>query len=179
MKTFTITFISSNSNYLLSYGAMIVNDIIIPFKRKPLTPARHLLAVRLAMVGISIFLFFWGVFYGLETSILEYLFLTSTIYLGAGLLSYFGLYWKRTTTAAAYAGLIMCMVVPLLHLVFQKSWPAYQGKIGGEEIGLYTIFLAGITIIVVSLFSRKPTKFIDFGKQIKEWKNTNQPPRQA
>ena len=172
-------FISTNSSYLLSWSAMIVNDIIVPLKRKPFTQARHLLAVRCAMVGISIFLFFWGVFYGLETSILEYLFLTSTIYLGAGLLSYFGLYWKRTTTAAAYAGLIMCMVVPMLHLIFQKTWPAYQGKLGGEEVGLYTILLASLTIIVVSLFSRKPTKFIDFGKQIKEWKSTNQLPRQA
>jgi SSS family solute:Na+ symporter len=162
-------FISTNSSYLLSWSAMIVNDIIIPFKRKPFTPRGHISAVRLVMVVIAIFLFMWGVYYGLETSILEYLFLTSTIYLGAGLLSYFGLYWKRTTTVAAYAGLIMCMVVPMLHLIFQKTWPDYQGKISGEEVALYTILLASISIILVSLTSRKPTKFVDYGKKIKEW----------
>jgi Na+/proline symporter len=163
-------FISTNTNYLLVWAGIIVNDVITPLKKTPFSLEGHLRAIKYSILGKGIFIFFWGVFYKLEDDILAYTLITGVIWTGAGLITYFGLYWKRTTCAAAYAGVIICMVIPCFHLISQEYWQAYKDLgIESHKIGLASIILAVIVMIVLSLLSRKPTKFVNYGDKVREW----------
>ena len=106
----------------------------------------------------------------MEDDILAYTLITGVIWTGAGLITYFGLYWKRTTCLAAYAGVIICMVIPCFHLISEKYWQAYRDLgIESHKAGLASIILAVIAMIFISLLSKKPTKFVDYGKKVREW----------
>ena len=51
------SFVSTHDTYMHGWGSVLVQDVILPFRSKPLTPKRHLLLLRLSIVFVSIFIF--------------------------------------------------------------------------------------------------------------------------
>ena len=54
-------FISTNDTYLHSWGSVLTQDVILPFRKKPLAPAQHVLLLRLSIIGVAIFVFIFGI----------------------------------------------------------------------------------------------------------------------
>ena len=168
--------ISTTSTYLLSWCTIIINDVVCPLKKKAFTQKQHILALRVSYFAVAAFLFAWGIYYQFTESVFAYMMLTGSIFGGAGIITYWGLYWKRTTTLAAYLALIICMVIPLADLLLKQQWQniaflanwrdEYPFK--SEESGLLAIALSMVVIVVVSLCSRKPTRFVDYGQKLKD-----------
>ena len=168
--------IGTTDGYLICWSSIIVNDVICSIKRIPYSTKQHVLVFRVTLVGLAVFLFLWGIYYKPSESILTYMYLTGAIFTGAGIISFYGLYWKRTSTLAAYSALIICMVVPLADIFLKQHWQnmpllchwrtAYPLK--GEESGLIAIVLSMAAIHVLSMFSKKKTHFVDYGKKLKE-----------
>src|SRR5262249_61009973 len=57
---------STDSGYLLTWATVIYNDLILPCVKKPLSPATRLFITRALVLGIGVFLLFWGLWYELR-----------------------------------------------------------------------------------------------------------------
>ena len=97
---------STDSGYLLTWATVIYNDLIAPCIRKPLSGAKRLLLTRGIVLGIGVFLLFYGLWYEMPGNAWDYLAVTGNIYLASVFtLLVAGLYWRRATSAGAYAAL--------------------------------------------------------------------------
>ncbi len=98
---------SVNSSYLLGWSSVISQDIVLPLRRRPLTPPAQLVLNRLTNVFVSLFILFWGLWYTLPGPVYFYLNITATLFL-AGAFSAFigGLFWSRANTTGAYCAMI-------------------------------------------------------------------------
>ena len=101
-------FVSTHDTYMHSWGSIFIQDVIMPFRKKPFTPRQHLWALRLSIIGVAVFIFIFSMFYKANQHIVMFWMVTGAIYLGgAGTVLAGGLYWKRGTTAGAYAAMIV------------------------------------------------------------------------
>ena len=77
--------------------------MVLPFRKKPLSPRAHLWLLRAAIFGVAIFAFLFSSWYEPTQYIAMFLALTGAVFVGgAGSAIIGGLYWKRGTTAAAW-----------------------------------------------------------------------------
>jgi SSS family solute:Na+ symporter len=168
--------ISTISAYILSWSTIIVNDVVCSIKKEHFSQKAHILALRITFVAVSVFLFWWGTYFKLTETVLTYQYLTGAIFTGAGIISFYGLYWKRTSSLAAYFVLAICLIVPLADLLLKQHWSnisfladwCEKYPLKGEQSGLLAIILAMAAIHIISPFCRKPTGFVDYGKVLKE-----------
>lgn len=158
---------STTDQYLLSWSTSIVNDCICPFLRTPLTVKQHLKAVRITIVVLCVLFFGFGLIYTPTLPLWEYLWLCANIIGGTGVAVLFGMYWRRATTAGAYAAVFTCLLLPVVDLIGRRVFvvwrPGQQYPIAPEMTGLYSYLLAMFLLIVISLCSNKATKFQDLG----------------
>lgn len=168
LSAFVAADVSTNDTYFLSWAGIWVNDVVSPLLPKPMTPRVHLWGLRGTIVLIGLFLYFFGVLYELEDTVLEFLMLTGTIWLGCGIAMIFGLYWKRACTAGAYGAIIISLIFPIIHLVLQKAVPTYNETVESKVAGLVTIGASIFVMVVLSLLNRKPTKFVNYANVVRE-----------
>ncbi len=116
--------ISTDTTYMHSWGSIIIQDIVLPLRGdKPLSPKTHLLYLRLSIIGVATFAFFFSFFFAQVDYILMFFAITGAIWGGgAGPCIVGGLYWKRATTAAAFTTLILGSAVAVSGIILQKIW---------------------------------------------------------
>ena len=108
---------STDSSYMLTWGSVIYNDILAPFRKTPWTDKKGLLWNRCIVALIGLFLLFWGLWYKLEGNLWEYLQTTGTIYLASmSILLIACCYWKRANNWGAIAAIIVGAALPILAL---------------------------------------------------------------
>src|SRR5204863_6903778 len=73
---------STDSSYMLTWGSVIYNDVLAPF-RKNWSERRGLLVNRAIIALIGVFLLFYGLWYPLKGDLWTYLGVTGTIYLSS------------------------------------------------------------------------------------------------
>ena len=143
---------STDSGYLLTWATVIYNDLISPCLRQPLSPRGRLLLTRLLVLGIGIFLLFYGLWYELPGNAWDYLAVTGNIYLASVFsLLVGGLYWPRANAYGAYAALIMGAIGPITFLFIGKKY-----SIPPEVAGASAFGLAAAGMIVGSLLTSRP-----------------------
>lgn len=143
---------STDSGYLLTWATVIYNDLVTPCLRKPLSPRGRLLLTRLLVLGIGVFLLFYGLWYELPGNAWDYLAVTGNIYLASVFtLLVGGLYWKRASRTGAYAALILGAVGPVTFLLLGKRF-----AIAPEVAGTAAFTLAAVGLIAGSLL--KPNR---------------------
>ena len=117
-------FISTNDTYLHSWGSIFIQDVVLPFRRKPLSPRAHLWLLRASILGVAIFAFLFSSFYTPNQYVAMFLALTGAIFVGgAGSAIIGGLYWRRGTTAGAWAAMVAGMTLAVFGVVV-KQLPA-------------------------------------------------------
>ena len=116
--------ISCDDTYMHAWGTILVQDVLIPLRGRPLEPKQHLRWLRISIIGVGIFAFTFSMLFPLKDFILMYFALTGAIYTGgAGAVIIGGLYWKRGTTLGAWVALILGTVVGFGGLCLQQVWP--------------------------------------------------------
>jgi SSS family solute:Na+ symporter len=109
---------STDSGYLLTWATVIYNDLVLPCVRAPLSPKKQLLLTRSLVLGIGVFLVFYGLWYELPGNAWDYLAVTGNIYLASVFtLLVAGLYWPRAKTQGAFAALILGAIGPITFLL--------------------------------------------------------------
>jgi solute:Na+ symporter, SSS family len=154
---------STDSGYLLTWATVIYNDLIMPCVKRPLSQRQKLFLTRALVLGIGVFLMFWGLWYELPGDAWSYLAVTGNIYLASVFtLLVAGLYWRRAQSAGAYAALVLGAVGPVaflvLNLLVAKGQLPTGLKISAELAGASSFGLAFVGMIVGSLLApNKPS----------------------
>ena len=119
-------FISTHDTYLHSWGSIFVQDVILPFRKKPFSPKTHIWVLRFSILFVAVFIFAWSHLFRQSQHIIMFFIITGAIWLGgAGAVIVGGLYWKRGTNKGAFAALIIGCVVSLAGIILQQSWASH------------------------------------------------------
>ena len=173
--------LATDNSYLLSWGSIFIQDIVLPLrKEKPITPERHMKILRLSSLGVAVFVWLFSMVFTLNDFIYMYFVITGAIYLGgAGSVIIGGLYWERSTTAGAWAGMITGSVLAICGLFLQNIfWPYFlpglikaypqigwflklpaEFPLNGMQMGFFTSFIAVMVFVIVSLFTKPKPDF--------------------
>ena len=159
-------FISTNDSYMLTWAGIIVQDVICPLKKKPLGRKQHIWLLRIVVILVGVFLYFFGLWYKSNEAIIIFQMVTGTIYMaGAGTMVTLGLYWRRGNTAGAYAALITGAAIPILNYILKNVAAAnrlFEGIFGikynltGLEGAILAYIAATIMYFLVSLLTKNP-----------------------
>ncbi len=156
--------ISTDDTQIHSWGSIFIQDVILPFRKKPLSPQAHLRLLRLSVFGVAAFAFFWSLYFPLKDYLLMYFLLTGTIYLGgSGAVIIGGLYWKRGTTQGAWAAMTVGWVVALTGIILQQTWEGVPALIrirpefplNGASLAMIAYLSSITSYVVVSLLTCK------------------------
>jgi len=148
-------FISTVDSYFLSWSAIITNDLICPFLKRPLSHKQHIRLIRLVVVAIAVFIWVFGVVYKPTESVMFFLMLTGSMFHGTGYALAGGLYLKWATAPAAFTTITVMCSVPFLDLLFRRIIPDYADSISAPAVGFLNTCLGIFLFIVVSLLTHK------------------------
>jgi SSS family solute:Na+ symporter len=151
-------FLSTHVTCLHSWGSIFIQDVIMPLRKKPLDAASHLKLLRFSILGVAVWIFFFGWFYPQNAPIMMFWAVTGAIWAGAGSAIIGGLYWKKGTTAGAYVSLIVGAVLGLASLAVGPLWPKWYGHefpINGQILSAIVIFCSAFTYIIFSLIQNR------------------------
>ena len=152
--------ISTDDTYLHSWGSIFIQDVILPFKKKPLSQERHLKWLKISIFGTAAFSFFFSIFFPLKEYILMYMRITGAIYMGgAGSMILGGLYWKRGTTAGAWAGMCVGSFLSIAGIIIKIIWPEFP--LNGVEVSFGAMILGIISYVGVSMLTCKESFNMD------------------
>jgi len=116
---------AGDGNHLHSWSSILVQDIIVPLRKTPLTPGQHLCLLRLAVVVVGFFAFFFSAFNPLTVSIPMWWAITGVLYHGgAGAIIIGGLYWRRGTTVAAWCAVLSGSIISVTAYLLSYNWKA-------------------------------------------------------
>lgn len=156
--------ISTDDTYLHSWGSIFIQDVLLPFKKKPLTQKEHLKWLRISIVGVAVFAFFFSLLFPLRDYLFMFFLLTGTIYLGgSGAVIIGGLYWRRATTQGAWASMTTGWVIAITGITLQVIWPQFPALVelapkfplNGAWLALVAYLSSVVVYIVVSLITCK------------------------
>lgn len=176
-------FISTHDTYLLTWGSVLIQDVIVPLLGRPLSPRAHLLALRVAAIGVGVFILLFSWFFRQTEHILMFMNVTGAIYTGgAGAVILGALYWRRGSTRAAWTAMLLAATLslfgvlykPYLHpwlLTILTTFPAPPSlrtlldtlaRITGNTWAFTASLAALATYIIVSLLDPSPRAHLLF-----------------
>lgn len=130
--------LSTDDTYIHSWGSIFIQDVIMPFRKKPFTPKQHIWALRLSIIFVGIFAWFFSYFFRQTENVFMFFAITGAIVSGAGAVIIGGLYWKRGGTIAAWFAYIGGAVIAITGIILQQTWKLPGG--GGLAEWLYENF---------------------------------------
>lgn len=137
-----------------SWGAILVQDVIMPRMKRQLSPKEHLHYLRLSIIGVAAFAFFFSLLFPQTQDIVLWWTITGSVFVGgAGSVIIGGLYWKKGTTAAAWSSMITGSCLSLLSIVVQTLDPEFP--IHSQYLSLMVVVIAITVYVTVSLLTCK------------------------
>ncbi|MFL3013943.1 MAG: sodium:solute symporter [Candidatus Neomarinimicrobiota bacterium] len=178
-------FISTHDTYLHSWGSIFIQDVIMPFRKKPFDKETHIKVLRYSIFGVAVFIFLFSLLFSQSQKIALYFAVTAAIFAGGcGAVIIGGLYWNRGTTAAAWTAMIIGAVIGVSGTLVKqisdiwlldsnshsqlKTILIFLKNINGQEYWGLGMALSSISYISISLlFPNKPInmdKLLNRGK---------------
>lgn len=146
--------IGTHSSYMHSWGSIFIQDVVMPFRKKSLSPEQHIKLLRFAILGVCIFIFFFSLVFPMTDYIFLYFAITAAIFVGgSGAVIIGGLYWKRGTTAAAWSALIVGSITAVTGIILQQIYPNFP--INGQYFWAIAMGLSSLVYILVSLLGKR------------------------
>jgi SSS family solute:Na+ symporter len=126
---------SGDSTHLHSWAGIFVQDILVPLRKKPFTAKQHMLILRLSVIGVALFAFFFGAFFNPADYIVMWWAITTSVYVGgAGAVIIGGLYWKKGTAAGAWAAMVTGSLLSVAGIVARQIFYT------DEFSGVFSVF---------------------------------------
>jgi SSS family solute:Na+ symporter len=150
--TMLFAMLATDGAFMHSWGSILVQDVILPFRKTPLAPRQHIRWLRWAIGGVVVFVFLFSLLFRQTDYILMFLAITGTIYGGGiGAVVIGGLYWKKGTTAAAWSAMIIGSGLAVAGIVLRQLDPKFP--INGQWMYLIAMVSAIVVYVVVSLMT--------------------------
>jgi SSS family solute:Na+ symporter len=153
--------ISTDDSAYHSWGSIFLQDVIMPFRKKPFGKKEHLLYLRLSIIGIGAFAFLFSSIWTLKEFIFMWFEITGSIWFGGAACAIIGgLYWSRGTTQGAWAGLVTGSVFSVTGIVIRQIWPEMTFPwndqiINGVHVAVVAVILSFSVYIIVSLVTSR------------------------
>lgn len=147
-------FISTHDTYLHSWGSIFIQDVILPFRKKPFSPKQHIWLLRFSITFVAIFIFCFSMFFKQNEYILMFFAITGAIFLGgAGSCIIGGLYWKRGSTSGAWVALATGCVMAIGGMILRQTWAStlYPWMANGAPSILH-----GLTFVIEGISDTVP-----------------------
>ncbi len=146
--------ITTFDTYLHSWGSILVQDVVIPWRRRPLGTKAHLRALKLAILGVAVFIFGFSLVFRQTQYIFLFFAITGAIFAGgSGAIIIGGLYWKRGTAPAAWAAMITGSAIAvggiIIHQIDEGFW------INGQWFWAIAMAASSLVFVGVSLLGPK------------------------
>ncbi len=176
-------FISTHDTYLHSWGSIFIQDVLIPLRKKPLNPSQHILALKLSILGVAVFIFFFSLLFQQSEYIFLFFAITGAIFAGgSGAVIIGGLYWKRGTAPAAWSALITGSGIAVGGILIHRlpaelfeSAPELTSRIAemwwtlghwlyninGQQYWAVAMGASALIYVLVSLLGRTPPRDLD------------------
>ncbi len=153
-------FITTHDTYLHSWGSIFVQDVFIPLRGRPLSKRAHLLALRLSIVGVAVFIFCFSLLFQQNQHINLFFAVTGAIFAGgAGTIIIGGLYWKYGTTPAAWSAMITGSSIAVGGVILHQIYDDFP--INGQMFWGLAIFGSVLVFVLVSLLGRRQVHDLD------------------
>ena len=152
--------LGNDTAYLHSWGSIFIQDVVLPFRKEPLPVAAHLRLLRLSIAGVALFAFVFSLLFPLRDYVYMYFLITGAIYLGgSGAVIIGGLYWRKGTTAGAWAALACGGLLAGGGMLLRAAWPsipalrhlAPEFPLNGSWTALAASLCAIVVYVAVSL----------------------------
>jgi SSS family solute:Na+ symporter len=154
-------FVSTHDTYLHSWGSMFIQDVVMPFRRKPFNPEQHMRALRWSIVGVAVFIFLFSLLFQQSQYIWLFFAITGAIFAGgSGAVLIGGLYWKRGTTAAAWAAMTTGSSIAVGGIIIHQLMDNFP--VNGQEF--WGIAMAASTIVYLAVSLLGPKKSFDLDR---------------
>jgi SSS family solute:Na+ symporter len=157
--------IAGDGIHLHSWSSIFIQDVVMPLRKKPLTPKQHINLLRWSIVGVAAFAFLFGWLFPLIEYLSIWWSVTTAIFVGgAGAAIIGGLYWNRGTTAGAWAGLLVGSTLSVGGIAIRLYWSKVLGQeffLNGVQIGFFASIIAVVTYVVVSWLTCKAPHDMD------------------
>jgi SSS family solute:Na+ symporter len=117
--------LSTDDTYMHSWGSILVQDVIMPFRKskEPLDAKQHLRMLRLSIIFVGIFAFFFSWLFKQTEYIALFFQITGAIFTGgAGAVLIGGLYSKTGSTLGAWVAMIFGSATALGSIALQQTW---------------------------------------------------------
>lgn len=152
--------ISSFDTYMFTWGNVLIQDILGPFRKKPMSTKGHLLALKLGTAFVALFVWTFSIFFRQVDYILFFTGISVSIFgAGAGAAVIGALYWKRATTAGAWAAMITGSVMCGAGIVVKQIWENFP--VSTVYMTMSSWVAAIVAYILVSLCTPNPNFDLD------------------
>lgn len=150
--------IGCNETYLHSWGSIFIQDVVMPLRKRPFAPEQHLKLLKLSILAVAVFSFFFSLLFQQSEYIFLFFAITGAIFAGgSGAVIVGGLYWKRGTTAAAWASLVVGSVVAVGGIALHQVKPDFF--INGQMFWGLAMAASSLVYISVSLLTGRRKTF--------------------
>ncbi len=157
--------IAGDGIHLHSWSSIFIQDVVVPMRKKPFSLKQHLLLLRLAIVGVAVFVFIFGAIFPQTEYVTIWFQITMAVFTGgAGAAIIGGLYWKRGTTAGAWVGFLTgsgLSVGGIITRIYFHKVLGYEFILNGMQIGFIACLAAVTSYIIVSLLTCKKPHNMD------------------
>jgi len=146
-------FISTHDTYLHSWGSIFIQDVVMPFRKVPFTREQHLSVLRLSILGVALFIFCFSLLFRQSQYIAMFFAITGAIFAGgSGSVLIGGLYWRRGTTAGAWAAMTVGSGIAVGGIVVHQMLDDFF--INGQMFWGIAMGASAMTYVAVSLARR-------------------------
>jgi SSS family solute:Na+ symporter len=152
--------ITCHNTYMHSWGSIFVQDCIMPLRKKAFEPKEHLKYLKLSILGVGIAIFIMSIVFQQTEKVFLFLNISGAIFVGgSGAVIIGGLYWKRGTTAAAWAAMITGALTASLNILLNQIIPNFP--INGQWGWFLAMVMASVVYVLVSILTPRPTIILD------------------
>ncbi len=116
--------VSTDTTYLHSWGTILIQDLVMPLLRRPISPRAQIWLLRSSILFVALIAFIFSTTFAQFDFILMFFQITGALWAGAGAVITLGLYWSRGTKAGAFAALFTGATIALSGWSLQYFWPS-------------------------------------------------------
>jgi hypothetical protein len=118
--------VTTDDSRIFNASAAIVQDLVVPLRKTPLSPKHHMRYVKWSSVFVSLFFFAGSLLFSQLDYINMFLTIMVSIWLGgAGPVMVFGLYSRFGNTVGAYCSIIFGSGTAIIGVFLQRNWADY------------------------------------------------------
>jgi Na+/proline symporter len=118
--------LSTDDSRIFNSSSTLIQDVVMPFRKKPFKPREHLIWLRCMSIAVCIFFLIVSLFFAQMDYIAMFISIMCALWLGAaGPIMIGGLYTRFGTTTGAFCALIFGSGTSLSGLIMQRTWSGY------------------------------------------------------